>query len=119
MMERNLKEKSAFAKNTSIKASVQKLKIVADVIRGIKVSDALLQLEFCKRNVARDLKLILNSAIANAENNGGMDIDKLYVSGINLGKSFVLKRFHPRGRGKAASIKKPFSNVTIYVSERG
>jgi len=112
-------KKSAFAKAVAIKASVQKLKLVADIIYGMNVSDALLQLQFCRRKVAQDIKDVLNSAIANAENNQNLDIDKLYISAINLGKSFALKRFHPRGRGRAASIKKPFSNITVYVSERG
>ncbi|CAG7590094.1 MAG: 50S ribosomal protein L22 [Candidatus Midichloria sp.] len=112
-------KKEASAKATAVKASVQKLKLVADIIREMNVAEALLQLQFCKRKVAQDIKAVLHSAIANAENNDGMDIDKLYVSTIHLGKSFALKRFHPRGRGRAASIKKPFSNITICVSERG
>jgi large subunit ribosomal protein L22 len=112
-------EKFAIAKISAIKGSVQKLKLVSDLVKGMKVSDALLQLHFCNRKLARDVKFVLNSAISNAENNFGMDIDKLYVSKIDLGKSFYLKRFHPRGRGRSASVRKPFSKMTVYVSERG
>lgn len=118
-MINNIVKNSAIAKAITVKASVQKLKLVADLIRGMKVGDALLQLQFCKRKVAQDIKVVLNSAVANAENNHGMDIDRLYISSIQLGKSFCLKRFSPRGRGRVASIKKPFSNITVCVSERG
>jgi len=118
-MDMNILNKGAIAKGTSIKASVQKLNLVASMIRGMNVSNALLQLEFCKRKCARDMRAVLASAIANAENNYNLDIDKLYVSTIHLGKAFSLKRFHPRARGRAGSVRKPFSKITICVSERG
>ena len=111
--------RSANAKATAVKTSVQKLSIVADMIRGMSAAQALLQLQFCKRKVARDVMAVLSSAIANAENNNNLDIDKLFVSSINVGKAFSLKRFHPRARGRAGAIRKYFSNITIYVTERG
>ena len=109
----------ASAKATAVKSSVQKLSIVAEMIRGMNVHDALMQLEFCKKKVARDVKAVLFSAVANAENNNNMDIDKLFVLGIDVGKSFSLKRFHPRAKGRAGAIRKHFSNITIHVTERG
>lgn len=111
--------KTACARAVAIKGSVQKLNLVADLIRGKKIDSALMQLGFSRKRAANDIKLLLNSAIANAQNNNGFDIDKLYVSEILVGKSFTLKRFHPRGRGRAAKVMKPFSNVTIFVTEKG
>lgn len=111
-------EKTAFAKNIAIKTSVQKLSLVTDLIRGLTVSDALYQLQFCKKKVAKDVRLVLSSAIANAENNNRLDIDKLYVSKILVGKAFALKRFNVRARGRMAKIIKPFSRVAIFVSEK-
>jgi large subunit ribosomal protein L22 len=118
-MSINAAKKTTIAKGTAIKASVQKLNIIAQLIRGMHVHDALTQLKFCKRKVARDVLAVLNSAIANAENNDNLDIDNLYISNISVGKAFSLKRFHARARGRAGSIRKPFSNITIHVSERG
>ena len=109
----------AFAKKKKIKGSVQKIGLVAQVIRGLNASEAVIQLQFSKRAAARSILKVLQSAISNAQNNFGMDVDNLYVSKVNVGKTFSLKRFQARGRGRAAGIKKPFSNVTIYVSEKG
>jgi large subunit ribosomal protein L22 len=111
--------KTTCARAGAVKGSVQKLNLVAELIRGKKVDDALMQLGFSRKKAAKDMKSLLNSAIANAQNNNGFDIDKLYISEILVGKSFTLKRFHPRGRGRAAKVMKPFSNMTIFVTERG
>jgi large subunit ribosomal protein L22 len=110
--------KAVFAKGMAIKGSVQKVNLVANMIKGMKAFDALTQLKFCRKKAANDLYTVLNSAIANAENNHNRDIDNLYIDRIVVGKSFVLKRFHARGRGRASGIKKPFSNVTIYLDEK-
>lgn len=110
--------KKVMAKGTAIKGSVQKVNLVAQMIQGMKAFDALLQLKFSPKRAAKDIYPILNSAIANAENNHGKDIDNLVVDQIIVGRSFVLKRFHARGRGRASGIKKPFSNVTIYLDEQ-
>ncbi len=110
---------AAYAKSKAIKVSPQKLGLVADLIRGMKVADASLQLQFSKKQVAQDVRQVLLSAIANAEHNFGLDIDNLYVARVLIGKSFVLKRYSPRARGRAGKIKKRFSNLTIIVEERG
>lgn len=102
-----------------VKSSVQKLNIVANIIRKENVSVAMLQLEFCKRSIAQQLRKILKSAIANSQNNFGMDIDKLYVKEVLIGKSLTLKRSMVRARGRVNKIMKPFSKVTIVIDERG
>ena len=102
-----------------VKSSVQKLNIVANLIRKESVSIAMLQLEFCKRSISQQIKNILKSAIANSQNNFGMDIDKLYVKEVLIGKSLTLKRSMVRARGRINKIVKPFSKVTIVIDERG
>ena len=102
-----------------VKSSVQKINIIADLIRKENVNDAMLQLEFCKRKVSKDLQNILKSVIANSQNNFGMDIDKLYIKEVKIGKSLTLKRSMVRARGRINRINKPFSRVTIIVEERG
>ncbi len=102
-----------------VKGSVQKVNIVADLIRKEHVNTAMLQLEFCKRSVAKNLKNVLKSAIHNSQNNFGMDIDKLYVREVLIGKSLTLKRSMVRARGRINRIIKSFSKVTIVVEERG
>lgn len=102
----------------SIKGSVQKLGLVCNLIKGLNVNEAMLQLQFSKKRAAKDVSEVLKSAIANAENNHGLDIDSLFVSQIFVGKALTLKRFHARGRGRAASIIKPYSKITIFVSKR-
>jgi large subunit ribosomal protein L22 len=111
-------ENSAFAKSSSVKSSVQKINLVAALIRGEKASEALLQLKFCRKKVATDLSQVLLSAIANAENNYGLDIDNLYIERVLVGKSFVLKRFKAKAKGKVGHIRKPYSKITIFVHER-
>ena len=102
-----------------VKSSVQKLNIIANLIRKENVNEAILQLEFCKRGVSKQLQNILKSAIANSQNNHGLDIDKLYVKEVMIGKSLTLKRSMVRARGRINRIIKPFSKVTIIVEERG
>jgi large subunit ribosomal protein L22 len=113
----NLKpEITAQATAKAIKGSVQKLGLVSNLVKGMNVADALMQLKFSRRRAANDLYVLLKSAVNNAENNQGLDVDNLYVSQIILGKAFTLKRFHARGRGRSAGIQKPYSRVTIFVS---
>jgi large subunit ribosomal protein L22 len=115
---RMLKDNEAIAKHTSIRTSPQKLNLVAGMIRGMNVADALAALTFCKRRVSGEVKKVLMSAIANAENNHNLDIDKLYVTEASVGKALVMKRFQPRAKGRASRIVKPFSNMRIVVRER-
>lgn len=116
--QRKLITNEARAHLRSLRISPQKLGLVAGLIRGKKVEDALVQLTFSKKAVARDVKKLLQSAIANAENNHQLDVDKLYVSEVLVGKGLVMKRIHARARGRAFRIHKPFSNLTITVKER-
>ncbi len=102
----------------TVRISPRKLNLVAGLIRGKSASKALTDLTFSKRRIAEDVKKLLMSAIANAENNHNLDIDRLFVAEATVGKAIVMKRFHARGRGKAASIEKFFSNMTIIVRER-
>jgi large subunit ribosomal protein L22 len=115
--ERRLPEDKAMAKAMAIRSSARKLNLVAASIRGKSASAALTQLTFEKRRVANEVKKVLQSAIANAENNHSLDVDRLVVTEAWCGRSFVMKRFHARGRGKSAGIEKPFSNLTIVVQE--
>jgi large subunit ribosomal protein L22 len=112
-------EKAAFAKAQAIRVSPQKLNLVAALIRNKKAADASVQLQFCKKKVAHDVRNVLMSAVANAEHNFGLDIDNLYVSRVLVGKAFTMKRYSPRARGRAGKIKKMFSKLTIIVEERG
>jgi large subunit ribosomal protein L22 len=108
-------EASAFAR--SIRVSPRKLNLVAQLIRGKKAETALAELTFSPRRVAREVKRVLESAIANAENNHQLDVDQLVVSEAFVGKSLVMKRWSPRARGRVGNIRKPFSNLTIIVRE--
>lgn len=109
------KEARAFGKN--FKTSPQKLNLVAQTIRGKNAGRALVDLEFSKRRIAQDVRKLLQSAIANAENNHGLDVDQLVVSEAHVGKEMGLKRFRARARGRAARIEKKVSNMTIVVKE--
>lgn len=111
--------KTTYARLMSVKGSVQKINLVADLIRNKAVHEAVLQLTFSKKRVAKELLALLKSAVSNAENNKMLDIDKLDVSEVLVGKSFLLKRLHARARGRAGRVVKPFSNVSIFVTERG
>ena len=115
--ERALSENEAKAVARLLRVSPQKLNLVAQMIRGKKVSSALADLEFSRKRIARDVRKCLESAIANAENNHDLDVDDLVVAEAYVGKALVMKRFHARGRGRAGGILKPFSNLTIVVRE--
>ena len=110
-------KKQAFARAKSIRTSGQKLNLVAKSIRGCNIKVAIDQLTFSKKRVSREVLKVLNSAIANAENNFGLDIDKLVVSEAYVGKSIVMKRMRARARGRAARTLKPFSKLTILLKE--
>ncbi|MAF68547.1 MAG: 50S ribosomal protein L22 [Micavibrio sp.] len=101
-----------------IRTSPQKLNLVAQMIRGKKAETAMIDLEFSQKRVAQDVRKALQSAIANAENNHGLDIDRLVVSEATVGKSIVMRRFRARARGRAARIEKKFSNLTLVVKEQ-
>ena len=109
-------EAMAFAKR--IRVSPQKLNLVAQTIRGLDCSSALSQLAFSQRRISSDVKKVLESAIANAENNHQLDVDRLYVSEASVGKDIVMKRFRARARGRAGRILKPFSNIRVVVREK-
>ena len=109
-------EAKAVARN--LRVSPQKLNLVAQLIRGKKVSTALADLEFSQKRIARDVKKCLESAIANAENNHDLDIDDLVVSQAFVGKSIVMKRIQFHGRGRTGRVTKPFSNITIVVAQK-
>jgi len=115
--ERELPENEAKAVARMLRVSPQKLNLVAQLIRGKKVATALADLEFSRKRIARDVRKCLESAIANAENNHELDVDELVVAEAYVGKAIVIKRFHPRGRGRMGRIFKPFANLTIVVRE--
>lgn len=117
-VERQLDDTSAIAKGNRLRVSPQKLNLVAGLIRGKAVEAALTELTFSKRAISRDVKKVLQSAIANAENNHQLDVDRLFIVEAYVGKSIVMKRMRPRGRGRSSPILKPFSNITIIVRER-
>ncbi len=110
-------ENEARAVIRSLRTSPQKLNLVAQSIRGKKVGEALNVLTFSKRRIAQHVKKLLESAIANAENNHQLDVDQLIVAEATVGKALVLKRFRPRARGRTGKILKPFSRMTIIVRE--
>ena len=114
---RALGETEAKAVSRVIRVSPQKLNLVAQLIRGKKVETALADLEFSRKRIAVDVRKCLQSAIANAENNHDLEVDDLVVAEARVGKSIVIKRFHARGRGRAASVMKRFSHLTIVVRE--
>lgn len=116
---RRVAENEAFAKAKMLRVSPQKLNLVAAMIRGKKVDKALADLTFSKRRIAGDVKKCLQSAIANAENNHGLDVDELVVAEAWVGKDLVLKRGRPRARGRFGKIMKPFSELTIKVRQVG
>jgi large subunit ribosomal protein L22 len=115
--ERDLPDNEAKAVARMLRVSPQKLNLVAALIRGKKVASALADLEFSRKRVAKDVRKCLESAIANAENNHELDVDDLIVAEAHVGKSIVLKRFSPRGRGRMGRILKPFSHLTIVVRQ--
>lgn len=117
-VERRLADNEAGAQGRNIRTSPQKLNLVAQTIRGKDVEGALAELSFSKRRVAGLVKKVLQSAVANAENNHDLDVDALYVAEASVGKNMVMKRMRPRARGRMARILKPFSEIRIVVRER-
>ena len=117
-MPRRLAETEASAYARAIKVSARKLNLVAQSIRGKNAAVALNELTFSPRRIARDVKKVLQAAIANAENNHQLDVDRLYVAEASVGRAFALKRFHARARGRGAKVQKMWTNLTIVVRER-
>ncbi len=116
--ERRLADNEALAIGRSLRIGPQKLNLVAETIRGRSVEEALSQLAFSKRRIAIDVRKIVQSAVANAENNHDLDVDRLYVAEATVGRAMVMKRWRARARGRTARILKPFSNLTVVVRER-
>ena len=116
--ERVLADTEAKAFASTIRTSPRKLNLVAESIRGLSAAQALNSLTFSKRRIAGAVKSVLQSAIANAENNHQLDVDKLYVAEAYVGKAMVMKRWRARARGRVGRIEKPFSNLTVIVRER-
>ncbi len=112
---RVLADNEAQAVRRMIRISPQKLNLVAGLIRGKKVSAALADLEFSQKRISGEVRKVLQSAIANAENNHDLDVDNLIVAEAHVGKALVMKRFSPRARGRVGRIMKPFSNLTVVV----
>jgi len=101
----------------NLRVSPRKLGLVAGLIRNLHVNNALMQLTFSKKRIAKDVLKCLQSAVANAENNHNLDIDNLFIAEVLVGKAIVMKRFSPRARGRGFRIKKPFSNLSIKLVE--
>ncbi len=115
---RRIAETEAQAVLSNVRVSPRKLNLVAGLIRNRPAADAVATLTFSKRRIAQQVKKVLESAIANAENNHQLDVDRLVVSRAEVGRSMVMKRFHARGRGRASRIEKWFSHLKIVVAER-
>ena len=114
---RRLADNEAKATIRMLRVSPQKLNLVAQLIRGKKVTKALADLHFSTKRISTEVRKALESAIANAENNHSLDVDDLVVKEAYVGKDMVMRRFSPRARGRAGRIEKPFSNITIVVHE--
>ena len=114
-MSQNLR---AIARDNMIRISPTKLSLIANSIVNMKVSSAINQLQFSSKRISHNVLKVLNAAVANAENNKQLDIDKLFIKEAFVGKSLRMKRWRPRAKGRAASIVKPFSKITIIVEER-
>jgi large subunit ribosomal protein L22 len=115
---RRVKQNEAMAVASQLRVSPRKLNLVAQMIRGRSAEKALIDLEFSTRRIAKDVKKVLESAIANAENNHGLDVDRLYVAEASVGKTLKMRRIRARARGRAAPIEKLFSQITVVVRER-
>ena len=116
--ERTYADNEAIAFSKHMRVSSQKLNLVAKSIRGMDCEDALAELQFSRRRIANEVKKVLESAIANAENNHQLDVDRLFVSEAVVGRSMIMKRWRPRARGRTGRIEKPFSNLRLVVRER-
>lgn len=115
--DRVLADNEAMAISKNLRISPQKLNLVAGLIRGKKVDQAMADLEFSRKRIAVDVRKCLMSAVANAENNHSLDVNDLIVSEAHVGRNIVMRRFHARGRGRAAVVEKPFSQITVIVRE--
>ena len=115
--KKNVKDKTVKSINNNIRSSVRKLNPILRGIVGKKVDIAIRDLEFSEKRITKDIRKTINSAVANAENNFQYDIDKLIVKEAYCGKKIIMKRFRPRAKGRAAPIIKPYSSVTIILSE--
>ena len=116
-MENNNKN-TVKAVNKNVRSSPRKINILLKNIRGKKADVVIKDLSFARQRIALEIKKTVQSAVANAENNNQYDIDNLYIKEAYVGKSIVLKRFRPRAKGRASGIKKPYSNLTIILSEK-
>tara|TARA_B100001540_G_C15815081_1_gene646746 strand:- start:2614 stop:2994 length:381 start_codon:yes stop_codon:yes gene_type:complete len=115
--DRRVNDSEAYAIGNMFRISPQKLGLVAGMIQGKKAEAALNDLTFSRKRIALDVKKVLESAIANAENNHGLDVDQLVVAEASVGKKMVMRRFRPRARGRVGKILKPFSRIRIVVRE--
>jgi len=116
--DRDLPETDAQAIARALRTSPRKLNLVAESIRGKSAEKALAELAFSPRRIAGDVRKVLQAAIANAENNHQLDVDRLYVKEATVGRTASMRRFHARGRGRMSGVDKPISNLTVVVSER-
>ncbi len=116
--DRRIDETEALSVLRNLRVSPQKLNLVATMIRGMDAEKALAALTFSRRRISDDVKKAVQSAIANAENNHQLDVDRLYVKEASVGKALTMRRFRPRARGRMGRIRKPFSHLTIIVGER-
>jgi large subunit ribosomal protein L22 len=116
--ERRLDDTEASAFLRAIRTSPRKLNLVAQTIRGKDAAKAVAELTFSRRRIALEVKKVLQAAIANAENNHQLDVDRLYVKEATVGRALVMRRFHTRGRGRSARIEKHFAHLTVIVRER-
>lgn len=114
---RTLKDNEAMAYARTVRTSPRKLNLVAQMIRGKRAAAALVMLAFDKHRIAKEVHKVLQSAIANAENNHQLDVDRLIVAEASVGRAFVMKRFQARGRGKSSGIEKPYANLRLIVRE--
>ncbi|MBM3541694.1 MAG: 50S ribosomal protein L22 [Alphaproteobacteria bacterium] len=116
--ERQLADNEAMASAAHLRTSARKLNIVAQMIRGKSCESALADLSFARRRIANDVKKVLQSAIANAENNHQLDVDRLFVAEATVGRKLVMRRWQARARGRAGRVEKPFSSLRVVVRER-
>jgi large subunit ribosomal protein L22 len=116
--ERRISDSEAQAVARNLRVSPRKLNLVAGLIRGKKVDTALAELEFSRKRISQDVRKCVMSAVANAENNHGLDVNELVVSEAFVGKNLIMKRFAARGRGRASSITKPFAQLTVIVRQK-
>ncbi len=116
--KRRLTDNEAMAVGRNLRTGARKLNLVAQTIRGKTAETALAELTFSKRRISNDVKKVLQSAIANAENNHQLDVDRLYVAQATVGRGFVMRRFRARARGRPGKIEKPWSNLSVVMRER-